>query len=84
MPEAAQLALLRSDIDTKPKKFRKVLTDPGFRKHLFGGIGNDEKKAIKAFASQNSENALKTKPKVSFILAAQTSFCVCQWNERQI
>jgi len=34
------------------------------RSQILGGIANDEKKAVKAFAGQNSENALKTKPKV--------------------
>jgi uncharacterized protein (TIGR02453 family) len=64
MPEAQQLALLRRDIDRHPEKIKRVLTDAGVRKHLLGGIPNDEKKAIKAFASSNQENALKTKPKV--------------------
>ena len=64
MPEAQPLSLLRRDIDRKPVKIRKVLTGPGMRKHIFGGIPNDEKKAIKAFTSQNQDNALKTKPKV--------------------
>lgn len=35
------------------------------RKHILGGISADEKKAVKAFAAQNTENALKTKPKAS-------------------
>ena len=69
MPEAQPLALLRADIDRKPKKLRRVLTDPQMRKHIFGGIANDERKAIKEFARQNSENALKTKPKVRVILS---------------
>lgn len=67
MPEAQPLALLRRNIDRKPENIRRVLTDAGLRKAIFGGISNDEKKAIKAFASQNAENALKTKPKVSQI-----------------
>ncbi|KAJ4525317.1 hypothetical protein HRR86_000946 [Exophiala dermatitidis] len=33
------------------------------RKEILGGIPNDGAKAIKAFAAQNSDNALKTKPK---------------------
>jgi len=64
MPEAQPLALLRADIDRKPKRLRRVLVDPQMRKHILGGIPKDEKKAIKAFAAQNTENALKTKPKV--------------------
>jgi Conserved hypothetical protein (DUF2461) len=73
MPEAAPLALLRQEIDRNPDRFKRVLIDPGIRKEIFGGIPNDEKKAIKTFVSQNGENALKTKPKVS------TTFSVCQY-----
>ena len=62
-PEAAPLALLRRNIDRKPHQIRQVLVDPSMRKELFAGIGKDEKKAIKAFAAQNTEMALKTKPK---------------------
>lgn len=64
MPEAAPLAQVRRNIDRKPNQIKRVLTDAGMRKEFFGGIGNDEKKAVKAFCSQNSEYALKTKPKV--------------------
>ncbi|KAJ9612056.1 hypothetical protein H2200_003651 [Cladophialophora chaetospira] len=63
MPEAQPLALLRQNIDRKPKKLRQVLTEPQMRKQILGVASNDEKKAIKAFADQNKENALKTKPK---------------------
>lgn len=62
-PEAEPVRLLRADIDQRPERIRAVLTDPGIRKHMFGGIGKDEKKVIRAFCKQNEENALKTKPK---------------------
>lgn len=65
MPEARQLALMRRDIDRHPGTIKHALTDAGVRKHLLNGIANDEKKAVKAFASSNQENALKTKPKVN-------------------
>ena len=64
MPEAQPLALLRRSIDRKPEDFKRVLTDAALRKTILGGVPNDEKKAVKAFALQNAENALKTKPKV--------------------
>jgi uncharacterized protein (DUF2461 family) len=64
MPDAQPLALLRQKIDRKSKKFRKVLVTPQLRKTILGVASNDEKKAIKAFADKNKENALKTKPKV--------------------
>ena len=66
MPEAAPLAQLRTAIDRRPKKLMKVLLNPAIRKELLGGISADEAKAVEAFAGQNKENALKTKPKVCF------------------
>ena len=63
MPEAAALALVRTDIDRKPHKMKNVLMAPAVRKSILGGVGRDEKKTIKAFTSHNSESALKTKPK---------------------
>ncbi|KAK5090851.1 hypothetical protein LTR05_001028 [Lithohypha guttulata] len=62
-PEAAPLALLRADINSNPDQIRNVLMDAGMRKHIFGGVGKDVKKATQAFCKQNEENALKTKPK---------------------
>ncbi|KAL8670918.1 MAG: hypothetical protein Q9168_004564 [Polycauliona sp. 1 TL-2023] len=62
-PEAAPLAAMRKDIDRKSHKLKSVLMDPAIRKEFLGGISKDEKKAVKAFAEQNKENALKTKPK---------------------
>src|SRR2546423_1551695 len=79
MPEARPLGLLRRNIDRKPELIRRVLTDAALRKKIFGGIPNDEKKVIKAFAAQNAENALKTKPKMCLdllLLSAMLSFRV--------
>ncbi|ETI23200.1 hypothetical protein G647_04997 [Cladophialophora carrionii CBS 160.54] len=67
MPDAQPLALLRRNIDRKPKKLRQVLTGPQMRKRILEVNSNDEKKAIKAFADQNKENALKTKPKTPLV-----------------
>ncbi len=64
MPEAAPLALLRRNVDRKSHKLKDVLTDARVRKEIFGGIPNDETKAVKAFVDRNQEGALKTKPKV--------------------
>ena len=63
-PDAPSVALLRNAIDTESGKLKKVLVDPGIRKHYLGGTSKDEKKAVKAFCTQNAENALKTRPKV--------------------
>ena len=62
-PEAPPLALMRQDVDLKSHKIKAVLTAAELRKEFFGGIANDEKKAVKAFVNMNTENMLKTKPK---------------------
>ncbi|KAI9838975.1 MAG: hypothetical protein M1819_004183 [Sarea resinae] len=65
MPEAQALASLRRDVDRKSHKIKSVLTNAGLRKEFFGGIPKNEKNAVRAFIGQNTENALKTKPKVN-------------------
>ncbi|ETN40127.1 uncharacterized protein HMPREF1541_04402 [Cyphellophora europaea CBS 101466] len=77
MPEAQPLSLLRRDIDRKPERLRRVLTDPAMRKHILGGVPNDEKKAIKAFAAQNASNALKTKPKRNYFAIIPQNVTTC-------
>ncbi|OJJ55994.1 hypothetical protein ASPSYDRAFT_92193 [Aspergillus sydowii CBS 593.65] len=62
-PEADRLALLRDDIDGNSQGLKRVLREEGMRREFFDGISDDEDKAVKAFVSQNSESALKTKPK---------------------
>jgi len=62
-PEAAPLALLRRNIDRRPHQIKSVLTEDRLRKNILNVNATDEKKAIKAFAASNAENALKTKPK---------------------
>ncbi|RDW72626.1 DUF2461 domain-containing protein [Aspergillus mulundensis] len=64
-PEADKLALLREDIDTNSQGLKTVLREEGLRREFFGGIPDDDDEAVKAFVSQNSESALKTKPKAS-------------------
>ena len=66
-PEAAPMALLRKEIDKKSHKIKEVLMAPDMRKEFFGGISQGEKKAVKAFVGMNTENALKTKPKVRLL-----------------
>ncbi|KAF2263430.1 hypothetical protein CC78DRAFT_534029 [Lojkania enalia] len=64
-PEPGALNALRRDIDRKPHKIKRVLTDARIRKAFFGGIDDDEKKAVKAFTNQssNASTALKKHPK---------------------
>lgn len=64
MPEASNLALLRENIDQNSARLKSVLREEGLRREFFKGIPDDERKAVKAFVSQNQESALKTKPKV--------------------
>lgn len=70
MPEAQPLALLRGDVDRQSDRIKTVLSSPGLRREFLGGISNDPKKVVKAFISSNSENALKTKPKVRLLFSS--------------
>ena len=62
-PEADAIAAVRNDIDTNPQRIKRVLMEAPLRKEFLSSATN-EAKAIKTFVSSNSENALKTKPKV--------------------
>lgn len=73
-PEAPPMALMRKEIDRKSHKLKKVLMAPEMRREYLGGIGNDERKAVKAFVGMNTENMLKTKPKVR----APFYLCLCK------
>lgn len=75
MPEASRLALLREDIDRNPQRIKTVLRDAGIRREFFNGISDDDSRAVKAFVSQNRENALKTKPKVSILFQFRPRPC---------
>lgn len=68
LPEAGPLALLRQAIDAKSEKLKDVLLEPRIRKDFLKGVTNDATKAVKVFTSMNTENMLKTKPKVGFSL----------------
>ena len=65
MPDAAPLAALRQSVDRSPHRIKRILMNPIIRRDILGGVKKDERKATHAFVSQNTENALKTKPKVS-------------------
>ena len=62
-PEADAIAAVRNDIDTNPQQLKRVLMEEPLRRE-FLSLATNEAKAVKAFVSSNSENALKTKPKV--------------------
>ncbi|KAF2872979.1 hypothetical protein BDV95DRAFT_676293 [Massariosphaeria phaeospora] len=64
-PDAQPLTLLRREIDRKPHKLKRVLTDARVRKAFFGGVADDATKVVKAFTNQtsNKSTALKKCPK---------------------
>ena len=65
-PEAEPLGKLRRAVDRRAQRLKDVLLDAGIRKEYLGGVGKDEKKAVKAFCGHNSSNALKRHPKVIY------------------
>ena len=65
-PESSSLESLRDDIDQNPQGLKGVLMNNSLRRDFFKGA-KDEKAAIAAFLDCNSENALKTKPRVSLL-----------------
>lgn len=61
---------MRSNIDSSPRNIKDVLMDDRIRKEFLSGAPKKDSKVVSAFISNNSENALKTKPKVRSM-----SFC---------
>ncbi|KAK5661925.1 hypothetical protein OQA88_10035 [Cercophora sp. LCS_1] len=67
-PDGESVQRLRASIDERPRRWRRVLTDPTFTDVFFPEVAKAKSKdreavALKAFAAKNQENALKTKPK---------------------
>ncbi|KAJ5887449.1 hypothetical protein N7495_007490 [Penicillium taxi] len=62
-PEADALAALREDIDENSDQWKEILGAEDMRREILGGVADDQKKVVKAFAHQNRNSALKTKPK---------------------
>ena len=55
---------MRNDIDRRSRRIKDVLMNSALQKEFLGGATKSDAKAVKAFVAGNSENALKTKPKV--------------------
>ena len=68
-PEAPPLALLRKDVDEKSQKLKGILLEERLRKEFLGVTKSDEGAVVKKFIGMNAENALKTKPRVTSIVA---------------
>ena len=80
MPEASSLALIRSEIDRKPSKLKRILRDAGLRREFLEGVPDDESEVVKEFVRGSSVNALKTKPKVGLsMFLASLILCVSQF-----
>ena len=71
MPDGNQLARLRRNIDRRPQRLKAVLTNEDLRREFLEGIDDDEAKVTEAFAHQNQENALRTKPKVGLFMSCR-------------
>ncbi|KAI8719982.1 hypothetical protein NCS52_00442200 [Fusarium sp. LHS14.1] len=64
-PNAHQLQSIRSSIDERPRRWRRVLNENSLRQSFMSGIkaGSGEEEALKYFAHENKQSALKTRPK---------------------
>lgn len=67
---------MRHAIDRRSRQFKDVLLDDKLRKEFLKGAPKNDAKAVKAFVASNSENALKTRPKVCFFCSSPCSFPV--------
>ncbi len=66
---------MRQAIDGNSRVLKSILLQPAMRKEFLKGVSaGDEGKAVKAFVAMNTENMLKTKPKVSLGLNDQGFF----------
>jgi uncharacterized protein (DUF2461 family) len=66
-PSIELLRRLRISIDERPRQWRRVMNETSLRKTFLPDveIGSERDDALKAFARENKELALKTKPKAS-------------------
>ncbi|KAH6986433.1 hypothetical protein BKA56DRAFT_715905 [Ilyonectria sp. MPI-CAGE-AT-0026] len=64
-PNAQQLQRLRSNIDERPRRWRRALNETRFKQCFLPNVasGSGEDEALKHFARENRESALKTRPK---------------------
>jgi uncharacterized protein (DUF2461 family) len=65
MPEAQYLTALRSEIDRRAHRLKQALHSTDLRREFLEGAADEDDEVVERFVAQNSETALKTKPKVS-------------------
>ncbi|CAH0057034.1 unnamed protein product [Clonostachys solani] len=64
-PDTRQLQRLRASIDERPRRWRRVLNEYTLKEAFLPGLapGSGEGEALKSFARENKDSALRTKPK---------------------
>lgn len=65
-PENDAIHKIRESIDERPRRWRRILNEPGLKKHFLPSAGksSNPEVALKAFAERNQDGALKVGPKV--------------------
>lgn len=63
---ATTIQLLRESIDQRPEDWRQLLASERFMTTFLPKAEGSAESALKAFADENKEGSLKTRPKVRF------------------
>lgn len=74
-PEALYVGRMRESIDGNSQALKDVLSDDAIRKEFLGDAKKSDAAVVKAFVKSNSDNALKTRPKVSLFFPTERSDC---------
>lgn len=70
-PEALYVGRMRNSIDGNSQALKDVLSEDTIRKEFLGDAKKSHAAVVKAFVKSNSDNALKTRPKVSLSLSSR-------------
>ena len=65
-PDNEQIHKVRESIDERPRRWRRILNEPGLKHQFLPSASKSSKPeaGLKAFAEKNQEGALKVRPKV--------------------
>ena len=65
-PENDAIHRIRESIDERPRRWRRILNEPGLKTQFLPAASKSSKPevALKAFAERNQDGALKVRPKV--------------------